>query len=53
MVSITSVVDPDPYQCDKLNPDPQTHQLTDDKPKGMEYEPISALFQGFEPLFGS
>jgi hypothetical protein len=53
MVSITSVVDPDPYQCDKLNPDPQTHQLAVDKPKGMEYEPISALFQGFEPLFGS
>ncbi len=40
---------PDPYQSDKLDPDP--HQFVDDKPKCME--PIWALFQGFEPLFGS
>jgi hypothetical protein len=41
-----SVVDPDPHQIDKLDPDP--HQFADDKPKSMEYEPISALFQGFD-----
>jgi hypothetical protein len=29
---------PDPYQSDKLDPD--LHQLADDKPKCMEYEPI-------------
>jgi hypothetical protein len=34
-----------------LDPDP--HQFADDKPKCLEYEPILALFQGFEPLFGS
>jgi hypothetical protein len=39
---------PDPHQSDKLDPDP--HQFADDKPK---YEPILALFQGFELLFGS
>jgi hypothetical protein len=43
--------DPEPHQSDKLDPDP--HQLADDKPKCMEYEPISALFQGFEPSSGS
>ncbi len=32
-----------------LNPDP--HQFADVKPKCMEYEPILALFQGFEPFF--
>jgi hypothetical protein len=36
-----SVVDPDP------------HQFADNKPKCMEYEPVLALFQGFEHLFGS
>jgi hypothetical protein len=39
---------PDPHQSDKLDPDP--HQFADDKPKS---EPILALFQGFEPLFGN
>jgi hypothetical protein len=43
--------DPHPHHSDKLNPDP--HQFADDKPKCMEYKPIVALFQGFEPLFGS
>jgi hypothetical protein len=27
--------------------------IADVKPKCMEYEPIIAPFQGFEPLFGS
>ncbi len=33
--------------------DPDLHQFADVKPKctGMEYEPILALFQGFEPFF--
>ncbi len=31
-------------------PDPDLYQFADDKPKGMEYEPILALFQGFEPF---
>jgi hypothetical protein len=35
------------------DPDPDPHQFADDKPKFMEVEPILALFQGFEPLFGS
>jgi hypothetical protein len=35
------------------NLDPDPHQFADDKPKSMESEPISAPFQGFEPLFGS
>ncbi len=41
-------------QRDKLDPepDPDLHQFADDKPKCMEYEPIWAIFQGFEPLFG-
>jgi hypothetical protein len=48
----------DPYQDSnkkKLDPDPDLgpHQFADDKPKSMEYEPIWALFQGFEHLFGS
>jgi hypothetical protein len=42
---------PDLQYRDKLDPDP--HQFADDKPKWMEYEPILALFQGFEPLFAS
>jgi hypothetical protein len=33
--------------------DPDSHQCADDKLKSMEYEPICALFQGFEPLFKS
>ncbi len=43
--------DPDPHQRYNLNPDP--HQFADDNPKCMEYEPIWALFQGFELLFVS
>jgi hypothetical protein len=37
----------------KLDPerDPDPHQFADVKPKCTEYEPILALFQGFEPLF--
>ncbi len=40
---------------DKLapEPDPDPHHFADDKPKFTEYEPIWALFQGFEPLLGS
>jgi hypothetical protein len=34
-------------------PDPDMHQFADDKSKCMEYETILALFQWFEPLFGS
>ncbi len=53
--------DPDPQHCtyphqsDKLDPEPDTdpHQYANWKPKFIEYEPIWALFQGFEPLFGS
>jgi hypothetical protein len=41
--------DPHQTQSDKLDPD----QFADDKPKCMEYEPILALFQRVEPLFGS
>ncbi len=44
-------LDPDPHQSDKLDPDP--HQFANDKAKCMEYEPICAFLQGFEPLFGS
>jgi hypothetical protein len=29
--------DPDPHQSDKLDPDPDLHQFADDKPKCMEY----------------
>jgi hypothetical protein len=49
--------DPHPHQIKiririniyKLDPDP--HQFSDFKPKCMEYEPILALFQGFQPFF--
>ncbi len=41
---------PDSHQSNKMDPDP--HKFSDDKPKCVEYEPIWALFQGFEPLFG-
>jgi hypothetical protein len=56
-------VDPDPhphqikiricikiYELD-LGPDPDPHQFADVKPECMEYEPILAFFQGFEPFF--
>jgi hypothetical protein len=46
-------LDSDPHQCDKLEADPDPHQFADDEPKCMEYVPIWAIFQGFEPLFGS
>ncbi len=36
------IKNPDPHQCDKLDPD--SHKFTDDMPKFMEYEPIWALF---------
>jgi hypothetical protein len=50
-IRITSdKLNPDPHQSDTLDPDPL--QFADDKPKCMEYEPIWALFQGLEPLFG-
>jgi hypothetical protein len=39
------------HQSDSLDPDP--HQFADDKPKCIECESILALFQGFEPLFGT
>jgi hypothetical protein len=67
MVEISSV-DPDPYgsasfwyagsasdphQIDQLDPEPDPHQFADDKSQSMEYEPILALFQAFDPLFGS
>jgi hypothetical protein len=45
--------DPDRYQSDKLDPEPDPHQSADDKTKCMKYEPILAIFHGFEPLFGS
>jgi hypothetical protein len=47
--------DPDPHRSDMLDPesDPHPHQFADDKPKRLEYELILALFQGFEPSFGS
>jgi hypothetical protein len=43
----------DPHHSDMLYPEPDPHQFADNKPKCMEYEPILALFQGFDPLFGS
>ncbi len=46
-------LDADSHQSDKLNPDPDLHQFADDKQKCTEYEPIRALFQGYEPLFGN
>ncbi len=44
--SVVVLVDPDPHQCDELDPepDPDPHQYADDKLKCMEYEPISAYF---------
>ncbi len=51
----SSVVDPDQIKIRiwieiyKLDPDPD--QFADAKPKCMKYEPILALFQGFEPFF--
>jgi hypothetical protein len=56
--------DPDPHQIKirtgsasklpyKLDQEPGPDQFTDDKPKCSKYAPIRALFQGFEPLFGS
>jgi hypothetical protein len=52
---------PDPHQIKirfhikiyKLDPEPDLdpHQFADVKPKCMEYEPILAFFQGFEPFF--
>jgi hypothetical protein len=37
--TVTSVVDPDPHQIDKLDPEPNPdpHQFADGKPKCMEY----------------
>jgi hypothetical protein len=43
----------DPHQSDNVDPEPDPHQFTDEKPKCLEYEPILALFEGFEPLFES
>jgi hypothetical protein len=37
------------YKLDP-EPDPDARQFVDVKPKCMEYEPILALFQGFEPF---
>jgi hypothetical protein len=34
----------------KLDPEPDPHHFADVKPKCMEYEPTSELFQGFEPF---
>jgi hypothetical protein len=34
-----------------LERDPDPLQFADVKPKCMDYDPILALFQGFEPLF--
>jgi hypothetical protein len=34
-----------------LKPEPDPHQFADVKPTCMKYEPILALFQGFEPFF--
>jgi hypothetical protein len=47
----TSVVDPgphpfgnlDPHQSNKLDPEPDPHQIADDKLKCTEYEPILAV----------
>ncbi len=51
--------DPHPHQIKiririkiyKLDPEPNPHQFADVKPKCMDYEPILALFQWFEPYF--
>ncbi len=37
------------YKLDP-DPDPDPHQFADVKPKCVEYEPILAFFQGFEPF---
>ncbi len=53
----TSVVDPDQIKIRiwieiyKLDPDPDLHQFADVKLKCMKYEPVLALFQGFDPFF--
>ncbi len=56
-IRIKKNLDPhlDPHQSDKLDPetDPDLHQFGDDNPKYLEYDTIWALFQGFDPLFGS
>ncbi len=38
----------DPHQFGNLDPHTDPHQSADDQPKCMEYEPIWALFQGFD-----
>jgi hypothetical protein len=35
----------------KLDPEPDPHNFSDVEPKCKKYEPILALFQGFEPFF--
>jgi hypothetical protein len=47
--------DPDPRRSNKLGlePDPGPRQFADDKPKGMEYEPIFLRVSIFEPFSGS
>jgi hypothetical protein len=40
------------YKLDP-GPDPDPAQFADVKPKCMDYEPILALLQGFEPRFRS
>ncbi len=41
----------DPHQSDKLDPepDPDRNPFSDVKPKCIEYEPLLAVLQGFEP----
>jgi hypothetical protein len=43
----------DSHQSDKLHSEPVLHQFADVKQNCMEFEPIFALFQGFETLFVS
>ncbi len=38
------------YKLDP-EPDPDPHQFADVKPKCLEYDPILALFQGFQAFF--
>jgi len=49
-----SVVNLDPHHFSNLDPHPDPHpdphQFADVKPKCMEYAPILALFEGFEPF---
>ncbi len=61
---VTSVLDPDPHHSVNLDPHPHQikirirnkifklypYQFADVNPKCMEYEPILALFQGFDPF---